>query len=73
MMKKLTISINEQVYMALYRVIGEGKISQFIENSIKPKLIHEGLESAYQEMALDIKREKEAFDWADLFAVSLNL
>ena len=62
MNKKLTININEQVYMALHRVIGEGKIRQFIEGLVKPQLLPISLELAYHEMVLDEVREKEAFD-----------
>ena len=35
MHKKLTITIDEKVYEGLYATIGEGKISQFIENLLK--------------------------------------
>lgn len=65
MHKKLTITIDEKVYEGLYATIGEGKISQFIENLVKPHVLHQDLIAAYQEMALDEKREKEALDWSE--------
>ncbi|ABE05454.1 unknown [Rickettsia bellii RML369-C] len=65
MQKKLTISIDEAVYRNLYSVIGEGKISKFIENIIKPYLINEQLKASYEEMAQDEKREKEANEWIE--------
>ncbi|HJD66048.1 MAG TPA: hypothetical protein LFV91_03150 [Rickettsia endosymbiont of Bembidion nr. Transversale] len=65
MQKKLTISIDEAVYCNLYSVIGEGKISKFIENIIKPYLINEQLKTSYEEMAQDEKREKEANEWIE--------
>lgn len=65
MHKKLTISIDENVYKGLYATIGEGKISQFIENLIKPHVLHQDLVAAYQEMASDEEREHEAADWSE--------
>ena len=38
MQKKLTISINEQVYNDLYAVAGTRNIGKFIEGLIKPHL-----------------------------------
>lgn len=65
MHKKLTISIDEKVYEGLYATVGEGKISQFIENLVKPHVLHQDLELAYREMALDKEREREANDWSE--------
>lgn len=39
MHKKLTISIDEQVYDGLYEVVGKGSISQFIEDLVRPHVI----------------------------------
>ena len=47
MHKKITITINKEVYDALYRVIGRGKISQFLENLARPHVMQENLVSAY--------------------------
>ena len=65
MHKKLTISIDEKVYKGLYATIGEGKISQFIENLVKPHVLHQNLEFAYRQMALDEEREHEANTWIE--------
>lgn len=65
MHKKLTITIDEKIYEGLYATIGEGKISQFIENLVKPHVLHEDLELAYREMALDEEREIEALGWSE--------
>jgi predicted CopG family antitoxin len=63
--KKLTITLDERVYRGLYRTVGEGKISQFIEHLVEPYVLPENLEIAYKEMAMDEKREKEAKDWIE--------
>lgn len=65
MRKKLTISIDAAVYKALYRVIGARKISQFIENVVRPYVVKNQLSQAYQNMARDEDREKEAEEWSE--------
>jgi predicted CopG family antitoxin len=65
MQKKLTITINEKVYDGLYRVVGAGRISQFIERLVRPHVLPEELEAAYAQMAQDDKREAEALDWSE--------
>ena len=65
MQKKLTITVDERVYDGVHRVIGQGKISQFIESLVRPHVVKQSLESAYQEMALDETRETEAFEWSE--------
>jgi len=63
--KKLTVTIDEEVYAGLYKNIGPGKISKFIEELVRPHVIHPNLESAYAEMARDEKREKETVEWVE--------
>ncbi|MCC6607035.1 MAG: addiction module antitoxin [Anaerolineae bacterium] len=65
MQKKLTISIDEQVYEGLYEVIGPRRISRFIEDLVRPYVVNTELEAAYEQMAQDEAREAEALDWAE--------
>ena len=65
MQRKLTITIDKQVYDGLYRVIGPRKISQFIEGLVRPHVIASELEAGYREMAEDEAREAEALEWAE--------
>ncbi len=65
MHKKLTISIDAEVYDRLYEVVGAGKISRFVEDLVRPQVIKTNLDSAYEEMAKDKTREEEAFEWAE--------
>ena len=65
MHKKLTITLDEKVYYALHRNVGRGAISQFIEDLIRPHVIAEDLESAYQEMAREEERERQALEWSE--------
>ena len=65
MQKKLTISIDEKVYEGLHAVIGRRRISKFIEDLVRPHVLHTELEAAYRQMAQDRQREAEALEWAE--------
>ncbi|MEA3335911.1 MAG: addiction module antitoxin [Chloroflexota bacterium] len=65
MQKKLTITIDEQVYDGLYAVIGRRRISRFIEDLVRPYVLYQELEAAYRQMAQDEEREAEALEWAE--------
>lgn len=65
MQKKLTISVEEDVYDGLYRVVGPRRISQFIEDLVRPHVVDEDLGSAYADMAADEARESEALEWSE--------
>lgn len=65
MSKKLTITVSDEVYEGLHRQIGRRRISRFLDQLARPHLINEDLRRAYEEMAADRQREKEAAEWAD--------
>jgi hypothetical protein len=65
MQKKLTITVDEEVYEGLYKTVGPRKISKFVQELVRPHVLGPNLESAYAEMARDKKREKEAIEWAE--------
>lgn len=65
MQKKLTITIDEEVYEGLYQTIGRRRISRFIETLVRPHVLQPDLEQAYQRMAQDEKREAEAMEWIE--------
>ncbi len=65
MQKKLTITVDEEVYEGLHQVIGPRKISKFVEELVRPHVVRPRLESAYAQMAKDNAREKEALEWAE--------
>ncbi len=68
MHKKLTITVEEDVYRGLHRVIGRRRISQFIEELVRPHVIGSELREGYRQMALDGPREREALEWAEATA-----
>ena len=65
MQKKLTITLDEQVYNGLHTVIGRRRISRFIETVVRPHVLAPNLDAAYREMAQDEQREAQALEWAE--------
>jgi len=65
MQKKLTISIEEEVYEGLHEVIGPRKISKFVEELVRPHVVRPKLEAGYKQMAQDKAREEAALEWAE--------
>ncbi len=63
-MKKLTITVEDEIYEGLYKRIGPRRISRFLESLARPHVIDEDLEAAYQEMAADEIREADAEEWS---------
>jgi hypothetical protein len=65
MQKRMTISIDEIVYDGLVRVIGRRKISRFLEDLARPHVAQDDLADAYQAMAADTARERDALEWSN--------
>lgn len=63
--KKLTITVDEEVYAGLHKTIGPRKISRFVQELVRPHVVPPNLELAYAQMAKDKKREKEASEWTE--------
>jgi hypothetical protein len=66
MQKKLTITVDEEVYVGLHNVIGPRKISRFVQEIVRPYVVRPDYEADYAEMAKDRKRENEALNWAEM-------
>jgi hypothetical protein len=61
--KKLTITVDDEIYEGLYRRIGPRKISRFLQDLARPHVVDEYMEAAYRTMAADEVREAEATEW----------
>ncbi len=70
MAKKLTITIDEEVYQGLYRVVGARRISRFIEKLVRPFVMD--LNAAYSDMASEEARERDALIWSESFISEEN-
>ena len=65
MQKKLTITVDKEVYEGLHQVIGRGNISHFIEGLVRPHVINAELEEGYRQLAADEEAEAEAMEWIE--------
>jgi predicted CopG family antitoxin len=63
MSKKLTITVDDEVYAGLHSVIGRRKISRFINDLARPHVLRRDLAEGYRAMAADREREREAAAW----------
>lgn len=68
MHKKMTITLDEEVYDGLYRVVGPRRMSQFIEDLVRPHVLDSSLDDGYRAMAEDSEREAEAAEWCNALA-----
>ena len=64
-MKKLTITVDDDVYKGLYATIGRGNISGFLNNVARAHVIDNHIAEGYAAMAADEERETEAMVWAE--------
>ena len=65
MHKRMTITLDEAVYDGLYRTVGKRKMSQFIEDLLKPLVLDSSLDGGYKAMAADTLREAQAAEWCN--------
>ncbi len=72
MHKKMTITLDEAVYEGLYRTIGKRKMSQFIEDLVRPHVMDTALDDGYRAMAADSQREAEATEWCNAIAGDMS-
>ena len=68
MHKRMTITLDEAVYDGLYRTVGKRKMSQFIEDLLRPYVLDNSLDEGYRAMAADQQRENEALSWCNELA-----
>ena len=65
MHRKLTITVDEDVYEGLHKIVGRGQISRFLSDLARPHVTKRDLAAAYREMAADEAREREALEWVE--------
>jgi predicted CopG family antitoxin len=68
MHKRMTITLDEAVYDGLYQMIGKRRMSQFIEDLLRPHVMNTSLDDGYRAMAADKTRETEAMEWCNALA-----
>ena len=65
MSKKLTITVDDEVYPGLHSVIGRRRISRFLNNLARPHVLLQELAEGYRAMAADEERERDAAEWVE--------
>ncbi|MDR2837561.1 MAG: hypothetical protein LBV49_03190 [Azonexus sp.] len=66
MHRKMTITLDEAVYEGLRQTVGQGKMSQFIGDLLRPHVVGAAtLDDGYRAMAADKAREAEAREWCN--------
>ena len=65
MTKKLTITVDDEVYAGLHSVVGRRRISRFLNDLARPHVLQRDLVEGYRAMAADEEREGEAADWVE--------
>jgi hypothetical protein len=68
MHRRMTITLDEAVYDGLYRTVGKRRMSQFIEDLLRPHVVDASLDDGYRAMAADKAREVEAMEWCNALA-----
>ena len=63
-MRKLTLTVDDDVYEGLHARVGAGRISRFVNDLVRPLVSEAALEESYAAMAADEEREREALAWA---------
>jgi hypothetical protein len=65
MAKKLTITVDDEIYAGLHAVIGRRRISRFLNDLARPHVLRQDLAAGYQAMAEDEAYEREAVEWVE--------
>ena len=65
MHERVTITLDGAVHDGLHRTVGKRRMSQFIEDLLKPHVLETALDDGHREMAADAEREAEAQDRAN--------
>jgi hypothetical protein len=65
MSKKLTITVDDDIYHGLHSIIGPRRISRFLNDLARPHVLVSDLAEGYRAMAADKEREQEASDWVE--------
>jgi hypothetical protein len=65
MPKKLTITVDAEVYNGLHTVIGRRRISRFLNDLARPHVVGQDLSAGYAAMAADEAHEAEAAAWTE--------
>ena len=64
-MKRLTITVDSDVYRGLKKKVGPRRISRFLNDLARPHVVDDDLLNAYRQMSEDRVREAAADEWVE--------
>jgi len=65
MPRRLTITLEPEVYDGLHQLIGRRGISRFLNDLARPHVVGRDMAAGYAAMAADAVREAEATEWCE--------
>lgn len=71
MTRKLTITVDDEVYHGLHSVVGRRRISRFLNDLARPHVMPCDLVDGYRAMASDAEREREAAEWVEALSADI--
>jgi predicted CopG family antitoxin len=69
--KKLTITVDDEVYAGLHNVVGRRRISRFLNDLARPHVTRQNLAEGYRAMAAEEEREREAEEWVEALTADI--
>jgi hypothetical protein len=70
--RRLTITVEDDVYDGLQAVVGRRGISRFLNDLARPHVMQADLKRGYRDMAADEAREREASEWIESLAKDIE-
>ena len=64
-MKKLTTTVDDDVYFGLKKKVGLRRISRFLNDLARPHVVDDDLLATYRHMSEDSVHEGQAEDWVE--------
>jgi hypothetical protein len=64
-MKKLTITVDDDVYAGLHSVVGRRRISRFLNDLARPHVARPDIAAGYLALARDEAQERDATEWIE--------
>ena len=65
MHRRMAVTLDDEVCEGLYRRVGKRRMSQFIEDLVRPHVSDTSMDEGYRAMAADRRRESEALEWSN--------
>ena len=65
MHRRMAVTLDDEVCEGLYRRVGKCRMSQFIEDLLRPHVLDSSMDEGCRAMDADCRRESEALEWCN--------